>query len=384
MSGVSKRKRQEIEISDTESMELDHVERPRSHDQATTTPSELTELIAGLMDIILQQGHTIEKIQTDLAEVKNQNGELREELKSVQAKLDAYSESPPTTRSWTSATSPSPSYATVARTPPISSPANVVSISSMGTTPSTMTDTLYCTIDTSRVPNDEGDRTSVGAVRTAVEKEIRVTKDQVNWRCRAVTRDAKNTNRIRIACRDEAEQRMVKQAAETKIAPGIRVLRDELYPIKVDNVNRLAVLDDNGEIRAGAAEAFGQENETTVAKMAWLSKKDVPKAYGSMVVYVTKGSDARRLLTEGFFHVAGESGYTGIFERRPRPEQCFNCQELGHKAFQCKNAQKCARCAGEGHCHSECTETIFKCVPCGGPHESFSRNCRKLYPSQHE
>jgi hypothetical protein len=26
----------------------------------------------------------------------------------------------------------------------------------------------------------------------------------------------------------------------------------------------------------------------------------------------------------------------------------------------------------------------LKCVPCGGPHESFSRNCRKLYPSQHE
>ena len=34
-----------------------------------------------------------------------------------------------------------------------------------------------------------------------------------------------------------------------------------------------------------------------------------------MVVYVTKGSDARRLLTEGFFYVAGESGYTGVFER---------------------------------------------------------------------
>jgi hypothetical protein len=82
--------------------------------------------------------------------------------------------------------------------------------------------------------------------------------------------------------------------------------------------------------------------------------------------------------------LAGESGYAGVFERRPRPEQCFNCQELGHKAFQCKNAQKCARCAGGGHRHSECTETVLKCVPCGGPHESFSRNCRKLYPSQHE
>ena len=57
-----------------------------------------------------------------------------------------------------------------------------------------------------------------------------------------------------------------------------------------------------------------------MAKIVWLSKKDVPKAYGSMVVYVTKGSDARRLLAEGFFHVAGESGTTGVFKRRTRPE----------------------------------------------------------------
>ena len=113
---------------------------------------------------------------------------------------------------------------------------------------------------------------------------------------------------------------MVKQAAETKIARGVRVLRDELYPITVDNVNRLAVLDENEEIRTGAAEAFGRENDTTVAKIAWLSKKNIAKAYGSMVVYLTKSSDARRLLREGFFHVAEESGYTGIFERRPRLE----------------------------------------------------------------
>ena len=44
---------------------------------------------------------------------------------------------------------------------------------------------------------------------------------------------------------------------ELKIAARVRVLRDELYPIKVDDVNRLAVLDDNGEVRSGVVEAFG-------------------------------------------------------------------------------------------------------------------------------
>ena len=75
---------------------------------------------------------------------------------------------------------------------------------------------------------------------------------------------------------------------------------------------------------------------------------------------------------------------TSTFEYRPRPMQCYNCQDIGHKAFQCKNVQKCAKCAAEGHRHSSCNQTVPKCVPCGDPHESFSRNCRKLYPSRHE
>jgi len=54
---------------------------------------------------------------------------------------------------------------------------------------------------------------------------------------------------------------MVKRAAVTKVAVGVRRLRDELYTLKVDNVNRLAVLDENGEIRAGAAEAFGKRTK---------------------------------------------------------------------------------------------------------------------------
>jgi hypothetical protein len=232
--------------------------------------------------------------------------------------------------------------------------------------------------------DNENERPSAGPVRTAVETEIRAMENYTNWRCRAVTVDPKNTNRIRIACRDEAEHQLVKKVAETKVGAGARVLRDELHPVKVDSVNRTAVLDENGDIRVGAAAAFGEENETTVAKIAWLSRKENAKAYGSMVVYLTKGSDARRLLAEGFFHAGGESGVTSTFEYRPRPMQCYNCQEIGHKAFQCKNAQRCAKCSAEGHHHSSCNQMIPKCIPCGGPHESYSKNCRKLYPSHHD
>jgi hypothetical protein len=79
---------------------------------------------------------------------------------------------------------------------------------------------------------------------------------------------------------------------EAKISAGACVLQDKLYLIKVNSVNKDAVLDENSNIQVGAAAAFGEENDTTVAKMNWLSNKESSKAYGSMVIYLTKGSDA--------------------------------------------------------------------------------------------
>jgi hypothetical protein len=181
------------------------------------------------------------------------------------------------------------------------------------------------------------------------------------------------------------EHQMVKKVVEGKIARGARLLRDDLYPIKFDGIIRRAALDERGNDKEGAAEELGKENEVQVARVKWLSSREPSKEYGSIVVHLTKATDAQRFLREGYFYAGGLSGQTGTFERREGPAQCYNCQEITkHKAYQCTKPQVCARCAKEGHRHKECTETIVKCVPCGGPRESFSRNCRKLYPSRHE
>jgi hypothetical protein len=277
--------------------------------------------------------------------------------------------------------SPNPSYADVARTPPGSQPSNLQTLS-MNTTPSSVTDTLYCTVDTSTVEEAERDKAKPGNIRQEIEKEMRREEGADDWRCAAVTKDPRNTTRIRITCRNEAELARVKQAAEKTAVQGSRILRDQLYPIKVDNANRTAILEEDGKLRPGVVEMLEKENEVRIAKVSWLSRKDSGKAYGSMVVYVTKGSDAVRLLQGQYFHVAGESAFTRVFEPRRGPTQCFNCQELGHKAYSCKKARACARCAQQGHRHSECRAEIPKCVPCGGPHESFSRHCRVLYPAK--
>uniref|UniRef100_A0A093V3N6 Leucine-rich repeat protein SHOC-2 n=1 Tax=Talaromyces marneffei PM1 TaxID=1077442 RepID=A0A093V3N6_TALMA len=144
-------------------------------------------------------------------------------------------------------------------------------------------------------------------------------------RCAAVVKDAKNADRIKVVCRHEDEIQLVKEAAQKLKIPGLRVLRDQLYPVKIDNTNRKAVLDADGNILLGAAEALGKENNINIAKISWLSKKDSNKVYRSMVVYVTKGTDAKRLIDGNYFDIVGESTYTRIFEPQMGPAQYFNC-----------------------------------------------------------
>ena len=126
----------------------------------------------------------------------------------------------------------------------------------------------------------------------------------------------------------------------------------------MDGVNQSAVLNEYSQPRLEIAEVLGKENNVQIAKLAWLSKKDNPKPYRLMVVYVTKGYNARRLLQDQFFHVAGESGWTLVFKPFLGPIQCYNCQEIGHKAFNCRKPQVCGKCAKEGHHHNDCIEAI--------------------------
>jgi hypothetical protein len=206
---------------------------------------------------------------------------------------------------------------------------------------------------------------------------VRTRKKDERWRCAAVMRGARNANIIKVICRDEAEL-----GADM---PGAKILRERLYPVKVNGANRSAVLDSNDNLLSGASEALGQENEVTIAKMNWLSDKGNGKAYGSMVVYVTKESDARRLLEDKYFHLGGESARTSVFEPRAGVVQCYNCWGLGHKAFVCKETQRCGRCTERGHYHRQCEAAEPMCVSCGGRHESFLRTCglRQMGGNEH-
>ena len=54
-------------------------------------------------------------------------------------------------------------------------------------------------------------------------------------------------------------------------------------------------------------------------------------------------------LNERYMNMGGESAFIRVFEPGTGPPRCYNCQGLGHKAFSCKDLQRCGKCAQIGH-----------------------------------
>lgn len=72
----------------------------------------------------------------------------------------------------------------------------------------------------------------------------------------------------------------MKEAAQRTVVAGARVLRDQLYPIKINNTNQTAILDHKGNPRPRVIEILEKENDVKVAKVAWLSNRNRAKPYG--------------------------------------------------------------------------------------------------------
>ncbi|KAM3543691.1 hypothetical protein ARSEF1564_003451, partial [Beauveria bassiana] len=288
-----------------------------------------------------EQSKTIEVLHQKIAEMQQELGQAKvelkqacEELAQTRTALEAITKSPV----WSS---PQPSYADIARTPPESHPSNVMTLSNSRTASTSSGETICCTIDIQDTEDSVNERVTAKTIRTILETEMRAKPHNGAWRCRAVTEDRSNPQRMRVVCRNESEQDMVKKTIEEKL-PAARILDDGYHRIRVDGVPRTVMLDERGNHLPEVVALLSSANDTEVAKASWLSDRQL-KNYGSILVEFKKASEARRFLDEGFFYVGDVSATTAAFKHRPRPKQCYNCQELtGHRAADCKKPQVCA------------------------------------------
>ncbi|XP_044718732.1 endonuclease-reverse transcriptase domain-containing protein [Hirsutella rhossiliensis] len=188
--------------------------------------SEQSDTIRKLSATVYKQSTIIQGQEDLIRGLEREVAALKEQLAQLTQKLNASGEV--TLSSGARAT-----FADIARTLPASPPTSLSSVA-VPRKQQTASDPLHCTIDTSR----------------AIETEMRAMNGQETWR-------------------DEAELQMVKEAAQKTAVEGSRVMRDQLYPVRVDNANRTAIL---------------------TRKISWLSKRESGKAYGRSV---TKHMHAR-------------------------------------------------------------------------------------------
>jgi len=124
---------------------------------------------------------------------------------------------------------------------------------------------------------------------------------------------------------------------------GASLKGDPWFPIKIDDVRKMDIFNQEGKLRIDFNEVFEEENQAHVKRIQWLSGS---KPYGSMALFLGKESDVSRMLHRKMVQIRGEVSFTSEYRYRERPTRCRNCQGYGHKEIRCKNATVCEKCAG--------------------------------------
>src|SRR4051812_45493313 len=107
----------------------------------------------------------------------------------------------------------------------------------------------------------------------------------------AIVKTNRDLHRIRIMLRSEREAeliRMYPQWLESHFSGG-RLRGEQWYPIKVDRVDKLKILnEDQTSIKEGLEQELSKENKVTIMRIATLGKPAAHKLYCSIVVYLKR------------------------------------------------------------------------------------------------
>lgn len=176
----------------------------------------------------------------------------------------------------------------------------------------------------------------------------------------------------------------------TEQMPGTRVKGEEWFPVKCDMVAKQAVMDsevgDGKTLKKDVCQAFTKDNardehDFTAMKVHWLSRTDLTKKVGSLVIWLKSKVAAEHLLLSGTAIFGATGAYCSKWERRDDNLPCFNCNKYGHKQASCTAAPKCALCSGK-HSRLNCPRPTELCCPACNKegHSVFDWQCR-LHPS---
>jgi hypothetical protein len=242
-------------------------------------------------------------------------------------------------------------------------------------------------IDTGR---SKGDKADLAAVKQKLQGGL--DKAKVTEGLRIEFLRPGPGERIDVIFRDKVQAEKARKHTQwaTGQFPGTRVKGEQWYPIKCDMVAKQAVMDveanDGKTLRQTICQGFSKENvaegiDFTAMKVHWLSKVDVSKKVGSLVIWLKDKLAADHLLRTGTAIFGATGAYCSKWERREDNLPCFNCNKYGHKQAACKAAPRCALCSGQHSRHNCPQPTKLKCPACSKVgHSIFDWQCQ-LHPS---
>ena len=159
--------------------------------------------------------------------------------------------------------------------------------------------------------------------------------------------------------------------SKVKVIKGINDVPEKAYKVVAIGVHQTISEDD---IKTELA-----KNNVKINKVQRLKYNGQPTR--KVVIQFENEQDMKIALYSGIYfgriRIRCES-----YRTTPQVTQCYKCQGFNHIAKDCKNAQKCLRCAG-AHKSIECPDKNkdslkLKCSNCNGEHVASSKECPKF------
>ena len=114
---------------------------------------------------------------------------------------------------------------------------------------------------------------------------------------------------------------------------------------------------------------------TSIRPLRTARKQHKPTAHQSIIVYTEDAEATDRCIQNGFL-IDRQILKTERYTPHLHIMQCYKCYRYRHRASNCRNKEKCDKCAEE-HPTTECTFDLdtSKCVNCDGAHEAWHIDC---------
>ena len=161
------------------------------------------------------------------------------------------------------------------------------------------------------------------------------------------------------------------QNSKVKVIKGINDVPEKAHKVVAIGVHQTISEDD---IKTELA-----KNNVKINKVQRLKYNGQPTR--KVVIQFEKEQDMKIALYSGIYfgriRIRCES-----YRTAPQVTQCYKCQGFNHIAKDCKNAQKCLRCAGANksiECPDKNKDSLkLKCSNCNGEHVASSKECPKF------